>query len=171
MGTDYACHAAPHTCACPPRDRGELTRFAKRTTEHRTVTSQGIEELEPALADRYSVGLFFQSEAHLDPRRALHDLSSVARTLGVEVCFDAPAPEQVDPAYQPAATSTYSRNQSGRWDCPPDGHARLPSSPTGQGGCRHRPRWLSLNTPCEAKWRSCTDLICGSRAPSGFYIG
>jgi len=28
--------------------------------------------------------------------------------------------------------------------CPPDGHARLPSSPTGQGGCRHRPRWLSL---------------------------
>ena len=51
-----------------------------------------------------------------------------------------------DPACQPAATSTYPRNQSGRWGRPPNGHARLPSSPTGQGGCRHRPRWLSLIT-------------------------
>ncbi|MFT4962493.1 MAG: hypothetical protein ACI92Z_003592, partial [Paracoccaceae bacterium] len=27
-----------------------------------------------------------------------------------------------------------------------DGHARLSASPTGQGSCRYRSRWLSLNT-------------------------
>ena len=46
-----------------------------------------------------------------------------------------------------SATTTSPEKPYGRWGCPPDGHARLPFSPTGQGGCRHRPRWLSLNTP------------------------
>ena len=44
----------------------------------------------------------------------------------------------------PQRPAPIPENRSGRWGCPPDGHARLPFSPTGQGGCRYRPRWLSL---------------------------
>jgi len=44
----------------------------------------------------------------------------------------------------PQRPAPIPENQSGRWGCPPDGHARLEGSPTGQVGCRHRPRWLSL---------------------------
>jgi hypothetical protein len=36
----------------------------------------------------------------------------------------------------PTTTLAGADNHLGRWGCPPDGHARLPFSPTGQGGCR-----------------------------------
>lgn len=80
----------------PPRDRAELTRFARRTTRHRTVTSHEFADLEPALAGRFASGLFFQEEAHLDPRRALQDLGAVAQALGIDLCLGTPAPDTVD---------------------------------------------------------------------------
>lgn len=80
----------------PPRDRAELTRFARRTIRHRPVTSHEIAQLEPALAGRFASGLFFQEEAHLDPRRALKDLGAGAQALGIEICLGAAAPDTVD---------------------------------------------------------------------------
>lgn len=59
----------------PPRDSAELTRFAQRTREFDWVDGERIGELEPDLAGRFRRGLFFPSEAHLDPRAALAALA------------------------------------------------------------------------------------------------
>ncbi|SLN64054.1 Glycine oxidase [Aquimixticola soesokkakensis] len=80
----------------PPRDRAELTRFARRTTAHRALDAAGIAALEPALAGRFERGLFFADEAHLDPRRALADLAQAAQACGVEITLGTPAPPRVD---------------------------------------------------------------------------
>lgn len=79
----------------PARDRVELTRFARRTSSHRTASAQEVAELEPALAGRFSQGLFFAEEAHLDPRRALHDLTTKVQEMGVEIRYGTPAPARV----------------------------------------------------------------------------
>ncbi|MFY0310229.1 FAD-dependent oxidoreductase [Leisingera sp. D0M16] len=79
----------------PARDRAELTRFARRTRGFRGVDGAEIAELEPALAGRFAQGLFFEQEAHLDPRRALRDLTAKVQELGVEIRYGAPAPARV----------------------------------------------------------------------------
>ncbi|UWQ27553.1 FAD-dependent oxidoreductase [Leisingera sp. M523] len=76
----------------PARDRAELTRFARRTTGHRGVDGAEITGLEPALEGRFSQGLFFEGEAHLDPRRALRDLSAKVQAMGVDIRYGTPAP-------------------------------------------------------------------------------
>lgn len=58
----------------PARDKSDLTRFARRTTGYREVSGAEISSLEPDLGDRFAKGLFFESEAHLAPRRALAQL-------------------------------------------------------------------------------------------------
>ncbi|MGJ8556058.1 MAG: FAD-dependent oxidoreductase [Sulfitobacter geojensis] len=58
----------------PARDKSDLTRFARRTTGYREVSGVEISTLEPDLGDRFAKGLFFESEAHLAPRRALAQL-------------------------------------------------------------------------------------------------
>lgn len=80
----------------PPRDRPELDRFARRTAHHQRVDEAGIAALEPALAGRFSSGLFFAEEAHLDPRRALTDLANAVTALGGIIRWNAPAPDRVD---------------------------------------------------------------------------
>ncbi|WP_424944844.1 FAD-dependent oxidoreductase [Aliiroseovarius crassostreae] len=80
----------------PPRDRADLTRFARRTDRHRAVNAAEIARLEPALENRFQQGLFFEDEAHLDPRQALLDLTRAVRGLGVEILYDTQAPAQVD---------------------------------------------------------------------------
>ncbi|KZL01042.1 MULTISPECIES: FAD-dependent oxidoreductase [unclassified Pseudovibrio] len=80
----------------PPRDRAELTRFARRTSHFTEVNGQAISELEPALAGRFERGLFFKEEAHLDPRQALVDLTGAVQELGVEIHYGRTAPAQVD---------------------------------------------------------------------------
>lgn len=79
----------------PARDRAELTRFAHRTSGHRMAGAQEVAELEPVLAGRFGQGLFFEDEAHLDPRRALRDLSARVQAMGVEIRYGAPAPAGV----------------------------------------------------------------------------
>lgn len=79
-----------------PRDQSELTRFAHRTSGFQTVSAEEIDALEPALAGRFSQGLFFTEEAHLDPRRALLDLAQAVRDLGGEIILGTPAPDGVD---------------------------------------------------------------------------
>ncbi|MEM6987704.1 MAG: FAD-dependent oxidoreductase [Pseudomonadota bacterium] len=58
------------------RDRSELQRYARLTRGHRAVDADDIAALEPQLAQRFSSGLYFEDEAHLDPRQALHTLAS-----------------------------------------------------------------------------------------------
>src|SRR6516164_10360088 len=48
----------------PPRDMGEIDRFAARTTAHAPVDEARIAELEPDLAGRFRKGLFFADEGH-----------------------------------------------------------------------------------------------------------
>lgn len=77
----------------PRRDASELTRFASRTTAHRDAD---IDALEPALAGRFSRGLYYDQEAHLDPRQALRDLAAACQEQGVVIHFGTPAPDPVD---------------------------------------------------------------------------
>ncbi|MEM7407545.1 MAG: glycine oxidase ThiO [Pseudomonadota bacterium] len=71
-----------------PRDRSELKRFARRTSEHRAVDAVEIEALEPDLGGRFQQGLMFNSEAHLNPRHATRALFDRLREAGVEVNFE-----------------------------------------------------------------------------------
>lgn len=65
-----------------PRDMPDLVRFASRTTGHVWLDSDGIAELEPSLARRFDRALFFEREAHLDPRRALARLAEAVGHRG-----------------------------------------------------------------------------------------
>jgi glycine oxidase len=80
----------------PARDRAELSRFAQRTHGHRAVGGEEIAALEPNLTGRFSQALYFPEEAHLDPRRALRDLSQRVTEMGGEIAYDTPAPNRVD---------------------------------------------------------------------------
>lgn len=77
----------------PPRDVSELERFARATREHDWV-SPGY--LEPDLAGRFARGLFFSSEAHLDPRQAMAILRSRLESRGVSFRTGAPRGRIVD---------------------------------------------------------------------------
>jgi len=69
----------------PPRDLKELDRFASRTTGYEIVGEDDIAALEPDLAGRFRRGLFFRSEAHLDPRHALVALAAKLAASGVAI--------------------------------------------------------------------------------------
>lgn len=56
------------------RDRVELDQFANRTTHHKSLNADEVSELEPDLAGRFTHGLHFDQESHLDPRDALQSL-------------------------------------------------------------------------------------------------
>jgi glycine oxidase len=58
----------------PARDLPELARFGRRTSNFATLDGDGIAALEPDLAGRFSRGLYFAEEAHLDPRAALAEI-------------------------------------------------------------------------------------------------
>ncbi|MBO9100601.1 MULTISPECIES: FAD-dependent oxidoreductase [unclassified Rhizobium] len=72
-----------------PRDMPDLVRFASRTTGHVWVDRDGIAELEPSLGGRFEKALFFWSEAHLDPRRALTRLAEALGRGGSRFYFGA----------------------------------------------------------------------------------
>lgn len=80
----------------PARDRGELNRFARRTSDYRIVEGEEIARLEPALAGRFAEGLYFEREAHLDPRRALLDLTRAIESAGGRFVYGQKAPGPVD---------------------------------------------------------------------------
>ena len=71
----------------PPRDAGEIDRFAARTKSHERLDEAGVAELEPDLAGRFRKGLFFAGEGHLDPRVALSALLEALRARGAEIRF------------------------------------------------------------------------------------
>lgn len=59
----------------PPRDLPDLKRFSRRTEAFEWVDGARIGELEPDLDGRFDQGLFFPTEAHLEPRKALAALT------------------------------------------------------------------------------------------------
>jgi glycine oxidase len=71
----------------PPRDVGEIDRFAARTREWERVDADAIAGLEPDLAGRFRKGLFFRSEGHLDPRVAMAALRDGLLRRGVKIRF------------------------------------------------------------------------------------
>lgn len=84
----------------PPREAAELTDFARRTEQFGALDADGIATLEPDLAGRFNRALYFPSEAHLDPRRALAALDlrlaglpNVVRRFGVDAETLPPAPD------------------------------------------------------------------------------
>lgn len=77
----------------PPRDAQELDRFARATQAHRWVTPGDV---EPDLAGRFSRGLYFESEAHLDPIAALAALKTGLRAQGVPFHDGVPKGRVVD---------------------------------------------------------------------------
>jgi glycine oxidase len=71
----------------PPRDVGEIDRFAERTGGHERADDERIAELEPDLAGRFRTGLFFAGEGHLDPRAAMSALADALRRHGADLRF------------------------------------------------------------------------------------
>ena len=69
------------------RDAGELRAFARKTERFERVDGARVAELEPALAGRFHEGLYFASEAHLDPRAALNALAARLDALRVPLRF------------------------------------------------------------------------------------
>lgn len=79
----------------PARDTPDLRRFARQTTHHGTLDAAALEALEPDLGGRFSTGLFFGAEAHLEPRHALAtlhrklaEMDNVTIRFGVDVSED-----------------------------------------------------------------------------------
>ena len=71
----------------PPRDVGEIERFAARTSGHERVDEARIGALEPDLFGRFHRGLFFPGEGHVDPRAAMRALADALRERGADLCF------------------------------------------------------------------------------------
>jgi glycine oxidase len=65
------------------RDKGDFQRFAQMTQNHALLNADELSTLEPALENRFSQGLFFSQEAHIEPRRALEALRQQLQNLGV----------------------------------------------------------------------------------------
>lgn len=79
-----------------PRDLPDVRRFARRTECYSDVNGDDIAELEPDLSG-FGKGLFFDTEAHLDPRQGLQDLTHQLRSQGV-VFHHKIAPSQLENA-------------------------------------------------------------------------
>ncbi|OPB29256.1 glycine oxidase [Bartonella sp. WD12.1] len=77
----------------PTRDIIELKQFSVRTNNHKTIEGSEIARLEPDLAERFNCALFYENEAHIDPRKALIVLKETLIKNGA--CFvDIGVPEK-----------------------------------------------------------------------------
>ncbi len=70
------------------RDLADLRRFARRTEQFHKVDADGVRKLEPELIG-FDQGLYFETEAHLDPRQALLDLATRLAAKGVQIATTA----------------------------------------------------------------------------------
>ncbi len=71
-----------------PRDRNELTRFQQMTSGHKLLDANELNRLEPGLEGRFSTGLYFKEEGHINPKAALSYLLETAQQSGVNITFD-----------------------------------------------------------------------------------
>ncbi|WP_428030889.1 glycine oxidase ThiO [Ancylobacter sp.] len=83
----------------PPRDLPDLRRFARRTSNFEWIDGAGIAALEPDLDGRFDQGLFFPTEAHLEPRKALAALTRrLVDDHGVTLRYESEGLEDADAA-------------------------------------------------------------------------
>src|SRR5208337_335145 len=107
----------------PPRDVGEIERFAQRTDGYERVDEARIAALEPDLAGRFHKGLFFAGEGHVDPRAALRALAERLRAHGADLRFGADGAPPLLPGLDPGITG--EGRGEGMRDAPssgPSGH-------------------------------------------------
>ena len=71
-----------------PRDQSELSRFARRTSNHKELEAQSLAALEPCLEGRFARGLHFPDEAHITPRKSLFALRDRLLGMGVSLNFN-----------------------------------------------------------------------------------
>jgi glycine oxidase len=69
------------------RDVVELSEFARRSEGYRRLDREQLQALEPDLGERFGQALFYEQEAHLDPRAALCGLAELLSARGVPVRF------------------------------------------------------------------------------------
>jgi glycine oxidase len=80
-----------------PRDRSDFERFARQAPDHIRVDASSVSELEPQLAGRFSEGLFFEGEAHIEPRAVLPRLQESVAAHGGTIRFNSePALDELD---------------------------------------------------------------------------
>lgn len=84
----------------PARERAEMADFARRAEAFERLDAEGVGALEPILAGRFDLGLYFLREAHLDPQQALAalaarlaELENVAQHYGIDAAALPPAPD------------------------------------------------------------------------------
>jgi glycine oxidase len=71
-----------------PRDKAELSRFARHTRGFETCDAGKIALLEPDLSGRFEEALYFPDEAHLEPRTAITALAArLASIPHVTSCY------------------------------------------------------------------------------------
>lgn len=73
------------------RDAADLRHFAGRAEGGRLLDADAIAALEPDLAGRFRTALFFEREAHLDPRLALAALRARLAEAGGTILFGSDA--------------------------------------------------------------------------------
>jgi glycine oxidase len=69
------------------RDAREVEHFARLTEGHERIGGEAVARLEPDLAGRFSSGLFYAQEGHLEPFAAMQFLLDESRRAGVETAF------------------------------------------------------------------------------------
>lgn len=85
------------------RDLPDLKRFSRRTEGYEWIDGARLGELEPDLAGRFEQGLFFPTEAHLEPRKALAALTGrLVSEYGVTFRYQSDVSSEV---YDPASSS------------------------------------------------------------------
>jgi glycine oxidase len=78
------------------RDLAEVEHFARATEGHQRIDADAIARLEPDLAGRFSVGLHYAAEGHVEPDAAMQFLLEEARRAGVEAQFGTRWPVEGD---------------------------------------------------------------------------
>ncbi|QIB36079.1 glycine oxidase ThiO [Ancylobacter pratisalsi] len=80
-----------------PRDLPDLRRFSRRTTNYEWIDGQRLAALEPDLEGRFDQGLFFPTEAHLEPRKALAALTrKLTGQFGIDMRYEADGYDEAD---------------------------------------------------------------------------
>jgi glycine oxidase len=75
--------------AAHPRDRADLNRFARLTSGHEEIDAAALVQLEPALVPKFSGGLFFRDEGHVEPRLVLSAIHGRIVAAGGTIVFQA----------------------------------------------------------------------------------
>lgn len=80
------------------RDRSELRRFARRSSNHEALSANALGLLEEDLGGRFEEALHFAQEAHMDPRAALQALRDSLEERGGRVTYGVSAEDYLGDA-------------------------------------------------------------------------